>query len=409
MSTTFSYVIFPHHKRADGTITVKIRMIHNSKVKYCTTSVCVKKEQLTKRMDRITDARILEAVNAKLDEFRQRAALIPNAEYLSADRLWELVRGEIRHDHVFELDFFVYTRRKMEVMESKTAEGYKSTLSMLGRYLGHERLDINDITYQWLVGFRDFIESQTSKGSRAVSYYLACMRHIHNLAREEYNDEDVREPRIPRQPFRRGLIPPQPVTKHRTLTVEQMRAVIAFEPLTDRQRIAKDAFILSFALIGMNTVDLYHLPADSLADGVINYNRCKTDSKRNDKALMRVRVEPEAGRLILQHKGRRSLLDFADRYANHRNFNKAVNKGLGEIQQALELDDLSSYYARHTWATLARNACGIDRSTIDEALNHATRSDERLLDIYVERDWSWVWDANRQVLDHVFSNSGTLT
>lgn len=402
MSTTFSYVIFPHHRRKDGTITVKIRMIHNSVVRYCSTAVCVTKEQLTKRMDRITDPRILEAVNVKLDEYRQRAALTPNAEYLSADRLWNIVRGEIRQEHVFELDVFDYTRLKMRSMEAKTAEGYKSMLSMLGRYLGREQLDINDITYKWLLGFRAFIEEQTSKGSRAVSYYLSCLRHIHNLAREEYNDEEVREPRIPRQPFRRGLIPPQPATKHRTLTVEQLRSVIAYEPVTDRQRVAKDVFVLSFALIGMNTVDLYHLTSDSLTDGVINYNRCKTDSKRNDKALMRVRVEPEAERLILQHKGRRALLDFADRYANHRNFNKAVNKGLDEIQTALGIDDLSSYYARHTWATLARNACGIDRSTVDEALNHASRPDERLLDIYVERDWSRVWDANRKVLNYVF-------
>ena len=401
MSTTFNYVIFPHHKRSDGTITVKIRMIHNSKVKYCTTSVCVTKEQLTKRMDRITDPRILEAINDKLDEYRQRAATIPNAEYLPADRLWELVRGEIRSEHVFELDVFDYTREKMRKMEAKTAEGYKSMLSILARFTGTQKLDINTITHAWLLQFRDFIESQTSKGSRAVSYYLSCLRHIHNLAREEYNDDDVSDVKIPRQPFRRGLIPPQPVTRHRTLTLEQMHAIMSYKPHTERQRIAKDVFLLSFALIGMNTVDLYHLTRESLADGIITYNRSKTDSNRTDKALMKVRVEPEAEVLLLQHKGRNALLDFADRYSNHRNFNQNVNKGLRDIGEALGLKELSSYYARHTWATFARNACGIDRSTVDEALNHATRGTERLLDVYVARDWSRVWEANRKVLDYV--------
>lgn len=308
------------------------------------------------------------------------------------------------NEEVQKRDAVDHVGRLLDIMEADRAT-MNADRQFYQQEIQHnrEQLDINDITYKWLLGFRAFIEEQTSKGSRAVSYYLSCLRHIHNLAREEYNDEEVREPRIPRQPFRRGLIPPQPVTKHRTLTVEQLRSVIAYEPVTDRQRVAQDVFVLSFALIGMNTVDLYHLTSDSLTDGVINYNRCKTDSKRKDKALMRVRVEPEAERLILQHKGRRALLDFADRYANHRNFNKAVNKGLDEIQTALGIDDLSSYYARHTWATLARNACGIDRSTVDEALNHASRPDERLLDIYVERDWSRVWDANRKVLDYVFS------
>ena len=401
MSTTFSYVIFPHHKRADGTITVKIRMIHNSKAKYCTTSVTVTKEQLTKRMDKITDARILEAVNAKLDEYRQRAATIPNAEYLPADRLWELVRGEIRSEHVFELDVFDYTREKMRKMEAKTAEGYKSAFNMLERYLGKDHIDINQIDYKFLLKFRDFIEQQTSKGSRAVSYYLSCLRHIHNLAREEYNDDDTGIVRIPRQPFHKGLIPPQPVTQHRTLTLEQMRAILSFEPHTERGRLAKDVFLLSFYLIGINTADLYYLAPESLKNGIINYNRCKTDSTRQDGAPMSVRIEPEADELLLQHKGRRLLFDFADRYSTHQNFNKNVNKGLKEIGDAIGVRDLSTYYARHTWATFARNECGVEKATVHEALNHAPDKSERITDIYVKRDWSHVWEANRKVLDYV--------
>ena len=204
MSTTFSYVIFPHHKRKDGTITVKIRMIHNSRVKYCATSVAVTAQQLTKRMDRITDPRILEAVNAKLDDYRRAAALIANAEWLSADVLWERLNEQLRTAHVFELDIFKYAEQKMRAMEPKTAEGYRSSLNMLRRFVG-DRLDVNDVTYQFLVKFRDFIEEQTHKGSRAVSYYLSCLRRIHNLAREEYNDDDTGVVRIPRQPFRRYL------------------------------------------------------------------------------------------------------------------------------------------------------------------------------------------------------------
>ena len=401
MSTTFSYVIFPHHKRSDGTITVKIRMIHNSKAKYCTTSVTVTKEQLTKRMDKITDQRVVDALNVKLDEYRRIASLIDGAEYYSADMLWERIQETLRGGHTFSLDYFDYAKTKRAMMDKKTAEGYKSAFNMLERYLGKDHIDINQIDYKFLLKFRDFIEQQTSKGSRAVSFYLSCLRHIHNLAREEYNDDDTGIVRIPRQPFHKGLIPPQPVTQHRTLTLEQMHAIMSYDPQTDRGRLARDVFLLSFALIGMNTVDLYHLDKESLTDGVISYNRAKTDSNRADKALMKVRVEPEADVLLLQHKGRNRLLDFADRYANHRNFNQNVNKGLRDIGEALGIEGLSSYYARHTWATLARNACGIDRSTVDEALNHATRGGERLLDVYVERDWSRVWDANRKVLDYV--------
>ena len=401
MSTTFSYVIFPHHKRADGTITVKIRMIHNSKAKYCTTSVTVTKEQLTKRMDKITDQRVVDALNVKLDEYRRIASLIDGAEYYSADMLWERIQETLRGGHTFILDYFEYAKTKRATMDKKTAEGYKSAFNMLERYLGKDHIDINQIDYKFLLKFRDFIEQQTSKGSRAVSYYLSCLRHIHNLAREEYNDDDTGIVRIPRQPFHKGLIPPQPVTQHRTLTLEQMHAIISYEPHTERGRLAKDVFLLSFYLIGINTADLYYLTSESLKNGIINYNRCKTDSTRQDGAPMSVRVEPEADELLLQHKGRRLLFDFADRYSTHQNFNKNVNKGLKEIGDAIGVSDLSTYYARHTWATFARNECGVEKATVHEALNHAPDKSERITDIYVKRDWSHVWEANRKVLDYV--------
>ena len=401
MSTTFSYVIFPHHKRADGTITVKIRMIHNSKAKYCTTSVTVTKDQLTKRMDKITDQRVVDALNVKLDEYRRIASLIDGAEYYSADMLWERIQETLRGGHTFSLDYFDYAKTKRATMDKKTAEGYKSAFNMLERYLGKDHIDINQIDYKFLLKFRDFIEQQTSKGSRAVSYYLSCLRHIHNLAREEYNDDDTGIVRIPRQPFHKGLIPPQPVTQHRTLTLEQMHAIMSYDPHTERGRLAKDVFLLSFYLIGINTADLYYLTPESLKNGIINYNRCKTDSTRQDGAPMSVRVEPEADELLLQHKGRRLLFDFADRYSTHQNFNKNVNKGLKEIGDAIGVSDLSTYYARHTWATFARNECGVEKATVHEALNHAPDKSERITDIYVKRDWSHVWEANRKVLDYV--------
>ena len=64
------------------------------------------------------------------------------------------------------------------------------------------------------------------------------------------------------------------------------------------------------------------------------------------------------------------------------------------------IDKLTTYYARHSWATIARNECGVDRDTVNEALNHASR--DKVTDIYIARDWRRVWEANRKVLTLVF-------
>jgi hypothetical protein len=47
---------------------------------------------------------------------------------------------------------------------------------------------------------------------------------------------------------------------------------------------------------------------------------------------------------------------------------------------------LSTYYARHSWATIARNQCKIPKLDVAECLNHSD-SKTKITDIYIEKDW----------------------
>jgi integrase len=63
--------------------------------------------------------------------------------------------------------------------------------------------------------------------------------------------------------------------------------------------------------------------------------------------------------------------------------------------------ELSSYYARHSWATIARNKCKISKSDIDECLNHVDPA-QKMADVYIEKDWSFIDEASRSVISYVF-------
>ena len=70
-----------------------------------------------------------------------------------------------------------------------------------------------------------------------------------------------------------------------------------------------------------------------------------------------------------------------------------------QIGKKLGIDDLEFYAARHSWATIARSASvGIDKATVHEALNHVDAK-MKVTDIYIDRDWSVIWNANKKVLD----------
>ena len=48
MSVTFKAVVYAHHKKADGTYNVKVRVTHNRVKRHIATNVFVKREDLTR-------------------------------------------------------------------------------------------------------------------------------------------------------------------------------------------------------------------------------------------------------------------------------------------------------------------------------------------------------------------------
>ncbi|MDR0830079.1 MAG: hypothetical protein LBN95_08225, partial [Prevotellaceae bacterium] len=96
------------------------------------------------------------------------------------------------------------------------------------------------------------------------------------------------------------------------------------------------------------------------------------------------------------------VFDFYRRYSTSKNFVSAIDKGLKEVAKACKIErELSSYYARHSWATIARNNCHISKSDVDECLNHVD-GNNKMADIYIEKVWTMLDNANRKVLDYIF-------
>ena len=414
-------------RRQDGTFNVCIRIIHNRQKRRVGTNIYIDTSQVTKG-GKIKDNDVNIRIDTMLRRFREAAAEIEGADFLTVDELKNIVVDKVNRPYSFRLDFFAFVADKMKSMESKTAEGYRTSLNALKRFIKTDTLDINDITTKFVVDVRAFIENEpriiggftdkivysdkgTKKGGRAVSFYLSHLRHIHNLARREYNDPETGEIKIPREPFKNDIIPPQPKTEHRALSVEQWRLIERHTPTNRREELARDMFLLSFYLVGINSIDLYQMQKAALDGDIITYRRAKTDSVRSDGAVISIRIEPEArpffDKYTEKNRDDSHLFIFHRLYKSDKYFNAAVNKGLKHIAKTINADApavpemLQYYHARHTWATLARNECGIERSTVHEALNHATRGAERVTDIYVKRDFSNVWKANRTVIDYL--------
>ena len=408
---------------------VTIRITHNRKNKYLPTSIYVDKTQISRDGKTIRDATVRDTIDDKIKKMRQAFLKIKFPDALTVEQIASIINDIIKGNSpdTFKLDLFDYSEILMRRMEPKTAEGYRTSLNAVKRFIGKDRLDINEINTSWVRRFREFLETEPAvenkggkvarkdgrypkktQGCRAISYYMGCLRSIHNKARQEFNDDDTNEIRIPRQPFaRKELIPPMPLTEHRTVTVDEIRAIMELDTSSNpKVALARDVFMLSFMLAGTNTIDLFNARATDLDGDLLTYCRAKTDSTRYDKAKITLKMLPMAMEILERHKGRGGyLFDFHLRYSNSHEFNRAVNKGLKEVAQLADIEgNLTTYYARHSWATIARNVCGIDRDTVNAALDHASTGNDRINDIYIAKSFAAIWKAQEAVMAELMKN-----
>lgn len=289
------------------------------------------------------------------------------------------------------LDFFEYTRQWIEKSSNKGKGNYSIMLNSLHRFLKCDILLFSDINYNLLNNYKDYLTGH----SRAQSLYLGCMRHIFNEAIREYNRDDVKV--ITNNPFNSFTIPKStPMTKDRVISDDNLIKLFNFYG-TRRVGMARDCYILSFCLIGMNSVDIYE--CTSYSNGVLAYDRAKTRDRRSDNAHIEIVVPNIIKPLFEKYKGNSRVFNFYKKYSNAANFNKHINKGLHIIADTLDIPHFDFYSARHTWASIARNRLGIDKYTIHEALNHVSNMD--ITDIYIQKDYTNINKANEKVIAYI--------
>lgn len=379
------------YRRRDGTYAVRIRVTFARRSAYLPTTRVAYPEQLT-RSGKIKDGALLASCDALVREMREAVADLNPFALEGRDVSWvcDYIRAKLR-GAAWSLDLFDFADVWLKGKQESTAEQYRKALRALGRYLGEERLDVNAVTGDLLRDFLAGYGDQPAAGKR----HLVRLGALYAAARREYNDDEA--VRIPRDPFARLDLRLPPSQGQRSLGVEVMQRIIAARPELDAERIALAAFVVSFGTMGANFADLW--AAQKFAGTTWVYERQKTRGRRADRARMEVEIDPRLRHHleILTGPGRLWLPKLRrGRRGNKDTDGTIVTKALQRWASREGLPEFTFYAARHSWATIARSL-GVEKATVDEGLAHV--GDFRVADIYAERDWRRINEANRRVLD----------
>ena len=269
----------------------------------------------------------------------------------------------------------------------RTRALYEETRKKMVKYGMPERYE--DITVDWLRSWEIWLGG--SVNGRAI--------HFRNL-RALMNDAIDREI-TSAYPFRKFKIKKEE-TRKRSLTLEQLNTLRNWE-VEPYQEKYRDIFILMILMRGINIGDLAMLTRDNIVDGRIDYRRQKT------KEFYSIKIEPEMMEIIERHKGGKYLLNIGDRYADYTDYMRRMNKGLRSIGEVkIEkgkkvvkplFSDITTYWARHTYATIAMYDCSLSMDMIADLLGH--KHELEITSIYIKKNERAMDDAARKVIDKV--------
>ena len=390
-------------KAADGKGTVLIHIFHNRTMTTVSTGIrCAPNEWDGERVKSDNT----ETVNAILQEKKGKI-----------DRAIALLSFDERFDRMSAADIkarITSAKPKVsghlvsdlfsEYLATDISEGtkniYRATLAKVLSF-GGKSLKMENIDLKWLHQFEKFLSKTQGVNGRAI--YLRSLRAVCNYGSHQYGLEYL---------FRNFSVKQEP-TRKRSVPVELFRKFLHY-PATPANSRYRDYFLLMFYLIGINTKDLLLAKKEAMSGGRLEYIREKTHKRYS------IRIEPEAEELLKRYEGKDYLLEAMDHCKLYRSFAHEMNDALKEIGDVkwemvpdpndlfapprLEkivtpvIPEISTYYARHCWATFAYEA-GVPLDVISQALGHSAGNRTTL--IYVKFDQNLVDEANRKVIQFV--------
>lgn len=268
-----------------------------------------------------------------------------------------------------------YFTKVIELKTGSTRTSYDQTRKRLSEYCGDlDKVKFSDLNYSFLEGW----QKQLGKYKRnTISRRMKDLKAVIRYAYESGVEVNPAYLKIDSSA--------EDDTPLRSLPVSAMRQLMDMK-LGGKKAMYRDAFVLSFLLIGINPTDLKKLTKDSVVNGRLQYKRSKTGKNYS------IRIEPEAQAIIDRYAGEKHLLNYAEKY---KCFEQNCNNFLSSVT-----DGLTLYWARYSWANYAVDL-DIPKDTISESLGH--RHGAHITGIYIRYSLDKIDAANRAVIDYVLA------
>lgn len=359
--------------KVSGLYPVKIQVVHKRLQKYYSTG----KELTENDWKKLPETRAAELSKVRNSIKNSYDIVLKNIEELA-------YKGEFTFDALNlrlgkATGDTVNTALKAKIAQLKTEERIGTMLYYDGVLKGIEifagtKIEFETMTIEWLRRYEKFMLKD--KNHTTVGIHMRGLRAMMNEAKKAGLIKETQ------YPFGKDKYVIQTgESKKKALTLEQIGRVVSFTDgleTTDRYR---DLWFFMYLCNGINCADLIKLQYKNIVDGEICFVRQKTELTTKTRKEIRAMITPEI-QAILNKWGtpHKRPNDFIFPYIDGtesaekrkkltKDLTKRINKRMKIIGSAVGIDGISTYTARHSYATVLKRS-GANIAYISESLGH---------------------------------------
>lgn len=370
---TVSAILDTRRKLANGNYPVKIRVTYKRERSYYPTGKSMNPET----WEHLNTARKADIISMREDIENSFSLVKSSVQDLAEVGQFTIGLLNARMHRGLSSTMTAAIVSKIEILreESKisTADIFTAVLNNL-RKLTTKEIRYDDVTPMWLKRFEDFLRAD-GKNQTTIAIYLRAIRAIFNDAKKA---GIIKESHYP---FGRGKYEIQEGEGRKlALNLQQIGQIARYEDGTDTTAKYRDYWLFLYLCNGINVADFVKLKYDNIINGEIYYVRQKTEHRTRIRKEICVPISSPMQEIIDRwgnpsKKGNyifpilRGDENEVERNNKTKYFTRSINRRMQNIGKALGIDHISTYTARHSFATVLKRS-GSSIAYISESLGH---------------------------------------
>ena len=400
---TIKLAVLKHTKSKDGSYKIRISIGHRSETHYIVTSYSV---NALSEFDNGIVVRVPNAheINIKLrnllNDYEERLERIDSPEDYTCKELRDLLKSMRTHSSkvTFKQVSEQYQKELIEDGRGSYAGMLQNSLRLFFEFTGGD-VFLSEISTITISEFERWLKRK-GVSQTYISMTLSMTRTIVNRAiRMQLVTYSV-------HPFTYWKRPADP-ERELDISVEDVRAIRDAQPRLKKQRIARDIFMLSYYLGGINLIDL--LEIDFRGVSVLEYTRHKSRNMKLSDKRISFTLQPEVKELISKWMNRNTgRLDFGYKFS-YKNFLAYVTRSIKSLAKDIDIQDYRKvcyYTARKSFVQHGFDL-GISLEVLEYCIGQSVKNNRPIFNyLKIMRKHADV--AFRQILDNL-SNVQVIT